>query len=43
MKNYKDALWREKVNEVVNRIKSEQIKFVRLQFTDMNGILKSIV
>jgi glutamine synthetase len=42
LKNFKDAVWREKVSDVVNRIKSEQIKFVRLQFTDINGILKSL-
>jgi glutamine synthetase len=42
LKNFKDSVWREKVAEVVSRIKEEQIKFVRLQFTDLNGILKSL-
>jgi glutamine synthetase len=42
LKNFKDATWREKVNEVIARVQAEQIKFVRLQFTDLNGILKSL-
>jgi glutamine synthetase len=42
LKNFKDAMWKEKVNEVIARVQAEQIKFVRLQFTDLNGILKSL-
>jgi glutamine synthetase len=42
LKNFKDAVWKEKVTEVIQKIQEEQIKFVRLQFTDINGILKSV-
>ncbi|MDR2700258.1 MAG: glutamine synthetase family protein [Nitrososphaerota archaeon] len=42
MKNFKDATWKEKVTEVVKKTQEEDIKFVRLQFTDMNGMLKNL-
>ena len=36
MKNFKDAVWKENVKEAVKQIKKYEIKFVRLQFTDIN-------
>ena len=42
LRNFRNALWKKKVNEIVKKIKESQIKFVRLQFTDINGILKSV-
>jgi len=42
MRNFKDAVWKQKVTEVVKRIHENEIKFVRLQFTDINGMVKSI-
>lgn len=42
MKNFKDPVWKENVTQVVNKIKELDIKFVRLQFTDINGMLKNI-
>jgi glutamine synthetase len=42
MKNFKDAIWKENVTKVVKEIKEQEIKFVRLQFTDINGILKNL-
>ncbi len=42
MKNYKDSVWKENVTNVVKQIQEQEIKFVRLQFTDINGMLKSL-
>ncbi len=42
MKNFKDATWKENVTKVVQTIKEQDIKFVRLQFTDINGIIKNL-
>jgi len=42
MRNFKDAVWKQKVAEVVKKIHENEIKFVRLQFTDINGMVKSI-
>ena len=42
MKNFKDAIWKESVTKVVQSIKEQDIKFVRLQFTDINGIIKNL-
>ncbi|MCL2135447.1 MAG: glutamine synthetase family protein [Candidatus Bathyarchaeota archaeon] len=42
MKNFKNAVWRENVTKVVNKIQEEDIKFIRLQFTDINGMLKNL-
>src|SRR5512136_3279293 len=42
MKNFKDAIWKENVTNVVQKIKDQDIKFVRLQFTDINGIIKNL-
>ena len=42
MKNYKDAVWKENVDQAVKQIKKYEIKFVRLQFTDINGIVKNL-
>ena len=42
MKNYKDATWKENVTKVTQQIQEQEIKFIRLQFTDINGILKNL-
>jgi glutamine synthetase len=42
MKNFKDSTWKKNVTEVVQSIKEQDIKFVRLQFTDINGIIKNL-
>ena len=42
MKNFKDSIWKENVAKVTAEIKEKEIKFVRLQFTDINGIVKSL-
>ena len=42
MKNFKDATWKENVEHAVKEIKKYEIKFVRLQFTDINGIIKNL-
>jgi len=42
MRNFKDAAWKENVTKVVNTIRENDIKFVKLQFTDLNGIIKSL-
>ena len=42
MKNYKDATWKENVTKVVKQIQELEIKFIRLQFTDINGMLKNL-
>ena len=42
MKNFKDATWKKNVTNVVKQITDQQIKFVRLQFTDINGIIKNL-
>jgi len=41
-KNFKDSTWKENVTKVVKKIKQQEIKFVRLQFTDINGIIKNL-
>ncbi|MCK5506694.1 MAG: glutamine synthetase [Thermodesulfovibrionia bacterium] len=42
MDHFKDSIWKSKVAEVVQEITDKQIKFVRLQFTDINGIIKNL-
>jgi glutamine synthetase len=42
MKNFKDATWKENVTKVVKQIQEQEIKFIRLQFTDINGMLKNL-
>lgn len=42
MKSFKDPIWRRNVTKVVKEIEAREIKFVRLQFTDINGILKNV-
>jgi len=42
MKNFKDSVWKENVEQAVKQIKKHEIKFVRLQFTDINGIIKNL-
>src|SRR4030066_1208941 len=42
MKNFKDAVWKKNVTKVVKDITEQGIKFVRLQFTDINGIMKNL-
>jgi glutamine synthetase len=42
MKNFKDAIWKEKVTKLIQSIQSNEIKFVRLNFTDINGKIKSL-
>src|SRR5512136_2421999 len=42
MKNFKDAVWKKNVTNVVRQIQEQDIKFVRLQFTDINGIIKNL-
>lgn len=42
MRHFKDAVWKENVTKVVQEIRGKNIKFIKLQFTDVNGILKSL-
>ena len=42
MKNFKDSVWEENVVKTCKQIKKYEIKFVRLQFTDINGIIKNL-
>ncbi|MCL2691577.1 MAG: glutamine synthetase family protein [Candidatus Bathyarchaeota archaeon] len=42
MKNFNDAVWKENVSQVIKIIQENDIKFVRLQFTDINGMLKNL-
>jgi len=42
MKNFKDSIWEENVEKTCKQIKKHEIKFVRLQFTDINGIIKNL-
>jgi len=42
LKNFKDAVWKKNVSDVVKQIQEQDIKFVRLQFTDINGIIKNL-
>ncbi len=42
MQHFRDGEWKSSVTEVVNLIQKQAIKFVRLQFTDVNGIPKSL-
>ena len=42
MKNFKNPAWKEQVTKVIQQIQEQEIKFVRLQFTDINGMLKNI-
>jgi len=42
MKNFKDSILEENVEKTCKQIKKHEIKFVRLQFTDINGIIKNL-
>ncbi|HSQ49188.1 MAG TPA: type I glutamate--ammonia ligase [Candidatus Deferrimicrobiaceae bacterium] len=42
MKDFKNSVWKEQVTKVVKQIQELDIKFVRLQFTDINGMLKNL-
>jgi len=42
LKNFKNSKWREEVAEVAGTIREREIRFARLQFIDMNGILKNL-
>ena len=42
MRNFKDAAWKESVTKVIQEIREQEIKFIRLQFTDINGMLKNL-
>ncbi len=42
MKNFKDSIWEENVANTCKQIKKYEIKFVRLQFADINGIIKNL-
>ncbi len=42
MKNFKDAVWKKNVSDVIKQIQEQDIKFVRLQFTDINGMIKNL-
>ena len=42
MKNFKDSIWEENVEKTCKQIKKYEIKFVRLQFSDINGIIKNL-
>lgn len=42
MKNFKDSTWKQNVTKVIQQIQENEIKFVRLQFTDINGIIKNL-
>jgi len=42
MKDFKNPAWKEAVTKVVQQIQENEIKFVRLQFTDINGFLKNL-
>ncbi|HVP23360.1 MAG TPA: glutamine synthetase family protein [Conexivisphaerales archaeon] len=42
MKNFRDAVWKKKVTQVVHEVQEHDIKFVTLQFTDINGIMKNL-
>jgi len=42
LKNFKTAIWKEQVSEIIQQIQENDIKFVRLQFTDINGFLKNL-
>jgi glutamine synthetase len=42
MKNFKDSVWKQNVTNVVKQIQEQEIKFIRLQFTDINGMLKNL-
>lgn len=42
LKNFKNAIWRDNVNRVIHEIQEKGIKYIKLQFTDINGILKTV-
>jgi glutamine synthetase len=42
MKNFKDPTWKKNVTNVIQQVQEQDIKFVRLQFTDINGIIKNL-
>lgn len=42
MRNFKNAIWREHVDKVIHEIQEKKIKYVKLQFTDINGVLKTV-
>jgi glutamine synthetase len=42
VRNFKDATWKNNVTNVIRQIQEQDIKFVRLQFTDINGMIKNL-
>jgi glutamine synthetase len=42
LKNYKDATWKKNVTVVIKQVQEQDLKFVRLQFTDINGMIKNL-
>lgn len=42
MKNFRDSKWREQIAKIAATIRENEIRFARLQFIDINGILKSL-
>lgn len=42
MKDFKNATWKEQVSKIIQQIQENDVKFVRLQFTDINGFLKNL-
>jgi len=42
LKDFKNAAWKKSVDDVLQAIREQEIKFARLQFIDVNGIPKSI-
>jgi len=42
LKDFKNSKWREEVDKAVGTIRENEIRFARLQFIDINGILKSL-
>jgi glutamine synthetase len=42
LKNFKNSQWKKNVSNVVQQVQEKGIKFVRLQFTDINGVIKSL-
>jgi glutamine synthetase len=42
VRNYKNSTWKDRVNRVLAIIDKKRVKFARLQFIDINGIVKSL-
>jgi len=42
LRNFRDSKWRERAANVAETIREQQIRYARLQFIDINGILKSV-